>query len=250
MTRTATPNVIAGLAARLTDSQDREAYAALVSYVNELPPGDEFRQLTEMLGLLSLVGQRLPDALAEFLQELRSQTNAAADYHGQVDARLASLPQEIAAGVDPKLIAESMSEIFRQRLRETGLQDTTAHLKLATADLSKLTSELTASLKPAAGEYGGIASALAAETSKLAKTAREVEELNRRLIVQQRSNRWGMQALAALLIFLVGGLTGIVLEKRQTVDALANIGMQIERVQPPTLPIADSPRKIGKKQGL
>ena len=92
MTRTATPNVIAGLAARLTDSQDRETYAALVSYVNELPPGDEFRQLMEMLGLLSLVGQRVPDALAELLTELRGQSKAAADYHGQVDARLAHFP--------------------------------------------------------------------------------------------------------------------------------------------------------------
>jgi hypothetical protein len=241
---------VIGLAGRLIDPQDRETYAALVSYVNSLPPGDELIRLLEILGLLSAVGQRIPDAAGELLAELRSQTKAAETYHGQVDTRLAKLPSEIAAGVDPKVIAESMSEIFRQRLRETGLQDTTAHLKLATADLSKLTSELTASLKPAAGEYRGIASALAAETSKLAKTAREVEELNRRLIVQQRSNRWGMQALAALLIFLVGGLAGIVLEKRQTVDALANIGMQIERVQTPAaLPIAESPRNH-KKQGL
>ena len=53
-----------------------------------------------MLGLLSLVGQRVPDALGEFLAELRAQTKAAATYHSQVDARLAALPQEIAAGVD------------------------------------------------------------------------------------------------------------------------------------------------------
>lgn len=236
------------MAGRLIDPQDRETYAALVSYVNSLPPGDELIRLMELLGLLSLVGQRVPDALAELLAELRGQSKSAADYHGQVDARLAALPREIAAGVDPKAIAESMSEIFRQRLRETGLVDTTAHLKLATADLSKLTSELTASLKPAAGEYRGIAAALASETNKLAKTAREVEELNRRLIVQQRSNRWGMLALAGLVAFLVGGLCGIVLEKRQTADLLTNIGAQIERVQTPVpLPIATDQRNNGKR---
>jgi hypothetical protein len=238
------------MAGRLTDLQDRETYAALVSYVNSLPPGDELIRLLEMLGLLSAVGQRIPDAAGELLAELRTQTGAAKEYSSQVNARLAALPSEIAAGVDPKLIAESMSEIFRQRLRETGLVDTTAHLKLATADLSKLTSELTTTLKPAAGEYRGIAAALAAETSKLARNAREVEELNRRLIVQQRSNSRGLMAMAALLIFLVGGLAGIVLEKRQTVDLLSNIGAQIERVQTPAaLPIAENPRK-NKKQGL
>ena len=117
------------MAGRLTDLQDRETYAALVSYVNSLPPGDELIRLLEMLGLLSAVGQRIPDAAGELLAELRTQTGAAKEYSSQVNARLAALPSEIAAGVDPKLIAESMSEIFRQRLRETGLVDTTAHLK-------------------------------------------------------------------------------------------------------------------------
>lgn len=217
-------NSLTFLAARLTEPSDREAYAALVSYVNQLPPGDEFRQLAEMLGLLSLVGQRVPDALGEFLAELRAQTSATANYTCQVNARLAALPQEIAAGVDPAAIARSMSESFRQQLAATGLQDTGALLKIETALIKSLTAELGATLKPAAGEYRGIAAALAAETSKLAKNAREVEELNHRLILRQRSDGWTMRALAALLIFLVGGLAGIIVEKRQTVNAVVNIG--------------------------
>jgi hypothetical protein len=238
VTRTATPNVIAGLATRLTDSQDREAYAALVSYINELPPGDEFRQLMEMLGLLSLMGQRLPDALAEFLAELRSQTKAAADYHGQVDARLASLPSEIAAGVDPKVIAEQMSEVFRQQIAKTGIRDTVGLLGPTVTTLKALSGDLTSSLGP-------VVSKIDTGTAKLIAAARTVDEHNQRLMYQQRSNRWGLMAMAALLLFLVGGLCGIVLEKRQTVDALANIGAQIERVQTPAaLPIAE----IGKKR--
>ncbi len=243
MTRTATPNVIAGLAARLTESQDRETYAALVSYVNELPSGDEFRQLMEMLGLLSLVGQRVPDALAEFLQELRSHMKAAADYHFKLDARLASLPSEITAGVDPKVIAEQMSEVFRQQIAKTGLRDTVGLLSPAVTTLKALSGDLTSSLGP-------VVSKIDTGTAKLIAAARQVEDHNQRLMYQQRSNSRGMLAMAALLIFLIGGLAGIVLEKRQTVDALANIGAQIERVQTPApLPIAENPRK-NKKQGL
>ena len=83
---------LASMAGRLTDLRDREKYAALISYVHALPPSDEFRQLVDMLGLLSLLAQRVPDALAEFLAELRAQTTAAGEYHSKLDERLARLP--------------------------------------------------------------------------------------------------------------------------------------------------------------
>jgi hypothetical protein len=247
VTRTATPNLIAGLAARLTDSQDREAYAALVSYVNELPAGDEFRQLTEMLGLLSLVGQRVPDAIRELLTELRAQSRAAADYHAQVDARLANLPNEIAAGVDPKVIAEQMSEVFRQRIEQTGLRDTIGLLGPAVTTLKALSGDLTSSLGPVVCQIDtGI--------SKLVAAAAKVDQHNQQLIAEQRAQDrargWQIPALAALVIFLIGGLVGILLEKRQTADAIVNIGSQIERVQTPVLPIAATPRKNEKRAGL
>ena len=52
---------------------------ALISYFNSLPEGDELFRLVELLGLLSLVGHRLPDALAELLAELRAQAKAAGE---------------------------------------------------------------------------------------------------------------------------------------------------------------------------
>ena len=249
MNRTITPNVIAGLAARLDNTQDRETYAALVSYVNELPPGDEFRQLMEMLGLVSIVGQRIPDAVGEFLAELRSQTKVAADYHGQVDARLAGLPQEIAAGVDPAAVARAMSENLRQQLADTGLQDTTALLASRAKDIRALAGEILAGFKPAVQDYRGIASTISNETTKLVSAARDVEVHNERLIQEKIEDGWLMKALVVLIVFLLGGFCGILVEKRQTGDALANIGSQIEMVQTPALPIAQIPPK-NRKSGL
>ncbi len=101
------PNVIASLADRLTNTQDRETYSALMCYLNRLPPGDEFRQLAELLGLLSLLGQRIPDALVEFLEEFRLKTKAEAEYCAKVEARLANLPKEIADGIDPATACQS-----------------------------------------------------------------------------------------------------------------------------------------------
>ena len=194
------------MAGRLIDPQDRETYAALVSYVNSLPPGDELIRLMELLGLISLMGQRVPDALAELLIELRGQSKAAADYHSQVDARLAALPAEIAAGVDPKVIAEQMSEVFRQRIEKTGLRDTIGLLGPAVTTLKALSGDLTSSLAPVVCQIDtGI--------TKLVAAAAKVDQHNRELIAQQREKErargWQIPVMAALIVFLIGGLCGI-----------------------------------------
>ena len=243
---TRTSNGLAALFGRLTDPTDRETYAGLISFVDALPENDELFRIVELLGLLSLVGQRVPDALAELLAELRGQSKAAADYHGQVDARLAALPSEIAAGVDPGAIANAMSEVFRQRIEKTGLADVTGQLKLATGEIKSLADDTTASLKPAASEIRGVTAALSTEVRKLVTAARDGEQHNARLMARDRSNRWSLVAAAVFIAFLVGGLAGIAIEKRQTADLLTNMGAQIERVQTPALPIAADPRKNGK----
>ncbi len=247
-----TPGSVISLAGQLTDPKDRQTYAALISYVNSLPPGDEFVRLAELLGLVSLLGQRVPAAMAEFIRELRAQATAAADYHGQVDARLAGLPSEIAAGVDVAGVARGMSVAFRQQLAATGLHDTAALLKAATITMKQLSGELTATLKPATSEYRGIASTISSETAKLVTAARKVEEHNNRLIQEKVEDGWIMKALIVMIVFLLGGFCGILVEKRQTADALANIDSQIEHVQTPALPspMEQTPKRNRKQSGL
>jgi hypothetical protein len=59
----AIPSALSSLAARLTEPEDRETYAALMSYFNSLPEHDEMFRLVELLGLLTLAGQHIPDAI-------------------------------------------------------------------------------------------------------------------------------------------------------------------------------------------
>jgi len=75
-----------------------------------------------------------------------------------------------------------------------------------------------------------------------------MQEHNARLIVQERSNAWLWQGLLALVLFLVGGLCGILLEKRQTTDVLSNVGAQIERIQSPPAPMF--PPKVHSRKGV
>jgi hypothetical protein len=237
---------LASLAGRLTDLQDREKYAALRSYVHALPPTDEFRQVVDMLGLLSLLAQRVPDALAEFLAELRAQTTAVGEYHTKLDGRLARLPHEIAAGVDASAIATAMSENFRQQLAATGLQDTTALLNLSAKEIKAVATNFAAALKPVTQEYKGISATISAELGKLTAASRHLQEHNARMIVQERSNAWLWQGLLGLVLLLAGCLCGIVLETRQTTDVLSNIGAQLERIQRPPAPMV-SPKVHSRK---
>ncbi len=240
---------LADLAARLTEPQDRETFAGLISYFDSLPAGDELLQLAQFLGLLSLLGQRVPEAVRDLLQQLREQTKTSSEYCAQVDRRLARLPQEIAEGVDAGAIAKAVSERFRQQLAATGLEDSTVLLNASARDIKALSGQISAVLKPAAQEYKGICATISAELTKLTTALRHLQEHNARLIVRERYGWWRWQGLLALALFLVGGLCGIAIEKRQTADNLTNIYAQIERIQSPHVPAVSPPKGVQNRTG-
>ena len=242
------PDALSSLAGRLTEPQDRETYAALISYVNSLPPGDELFKVVQLLGLLSLLGQRLPDALAEFLAELRAQTKAAGNYHDKLDERLASLPNEIAQGVDPSAIAKAMSESFRQQLSACGLQDAAILLNASVKEIKALSAQIGAALKPVSQEYRGISATISTELGKLTAASRRLQEHNSKLILQERANGRLWKGMLGLVLFLAGGICGILLEKRQMAGFMSNIGARIETVQTPDGPIVALPKR-DRKQG-
>jgi uncharacterized protein YukE len=194
--------------------------------------------------LLSLLGERIPEALAEFLSELRAQTKAAGQYHDHVDARLAVLPKEIAAGVDLCGMAREMSEALRQQFVATGLQDSTALLRTSAGEVKTLSSDVAATLQTIAREYRSISSTISGELTKLVAASRQVEEYNYRLTVHDQSSRWLWQVLFAVVLFLMGGLCGIQLEKRQITNALTHLAGQVERIQAPALaPVRAAPAR-------
>jgi hypothetical protein len=228
---TATQDSLSRLAAKLTDPQDRETYAALISYFRSLPAHDELFHLAQLLGFLSLLGQRLPEALSEVLTEFRLQAKTTQDYSHLLEERLAHLPQEIASGVDLDRMTQAMGESFRQQLTAVGLENTMTLLRSSTVNISTLSGEISAALNKVAQEYRGVSATIATELERLTAASRQLREHNATLMVQERWNAWLWQVLLALLLFLVGGLCGIVLEKRQPVEIHANNGPRMERSQ-------------------
>jgi hypothetical protein len=222
---------IARLAGSLPQTQDREAYAALMTYLSSLPPGDELRRMAEMLGLLSLVGQRLPDALAAVVTELRELTDRAGDYYGEIDALLAGLPAEIAAGVDVSKVARDMGELFRQQLSGMGLETSAVLLRSTAAEMTALAGHLSTSLKPIAQDFKSLAGSLADEISTLNAHSRSLESRCSQSAESERPQSWRWRFILILAAFLVGGFCGVVFEKQQTADVLGRLSTQIHCVQ-------------------
>ena len=247
MTVSAASEGLSKLAARLTEPEDRETYARLLSYFDSLPPQDELFHLAQLLGLLSLLGQRVPEALAAFVAELREQTKISAESCARVEARLAGLPREIADGVDADTIAKAMSESFRQQVAAAGVQDAAALLHASARDVKALSNQISATLNPLLNEYKSISATISAELAKLTAASRQLERHNARLTVERRPRAQLWQSLLALALFLVGGVCGILLENHQIADGLAKIHAQIERI--PTLQIpAVSPFAKGQRE--
>lgn len=197
---------ITSLAERLTEPQDRETYAALISHVNALPPSDELFKLVELLGLLSLVGQRIPDAAAELLCELREQGRTSEGYRTDLEARLARLPGEIAGGVDLDTISMMMSERFRQQIAESGLLDTATLLRGSSREIRGVSKDIAAALRPVAQEYKALAATISAELAILTAAARRLQDENALLRVERRRPAWLWMASVAGLLFVLAML--------------------------------------------
>jgi hypothetical protein len=235
----------ANLAARLTPA-DRESYAELISYRDSLPPGDEFARLMELVGLLSLLGQRIPDAAVELLAELRSQTKNAAAFHSQIGERLAGLPREIAKGIDAGEMVLKLSDAFRQQIEMTALENTATLLRASATDINALACLISDAVNPVTQEYTGLAAAISGELGKLTAASRQLQSHNAQLLGEQPLNYWIWQGIFIAVMFLMGGLC--VFEKNQTGDALAGMSSQIYRMQAPAVAtVAPPPRKSAKR---
>jgi hypothetical protein len=122
-------------------------------------------------------------------------------------------------------------------------------LRNSSREITALSGQISSSLGPAAREYQSVSATISRELAKLTLASDQLRNHNTQLMAEERSNNWWWQVLMMLTVFLLGDLAGIFMEKRQTTDALVNVGTQLERIQtPPAIPVTVPPRrKAGNK---
>jgi hypothetical protein len=242
-------DALSRLIEQIPNPEDREAYAALVSYLHSLPPNDEFAKVAQLFGFLTLLGRELPehlgqerrqfrklllDAHAEFKKQI--QTNA--HYHDQIAERLSHLPEEIAEGVKPADVAKTMAEAFRQQIAATGIEETKALLSAATRDLKQTAQALDKAVQPLASRYGDIADEIEkqaahieVEARKLLNTADMLQRKNAELVKENRSLEWYWLIAIGILLVAGGLFAGMNLEQRNTGDVVQELQQQMSELQ-------------------
>lgn len=259
------------LAKQLPEAQDREWYAELVSYIRTLQPTDELVKIAQLFGFLTLMGQKLPEALQDKQSDLREmllkahaafqkQVETNASYHDKLNERLSQLPAEIANGVKPEAIVKTMTESFRQQIQKTGLQETQALLSTATNDLKKTTKELGAAIEPITAQYNDLAykietraANLNTQGNNLAQTAEKIQKQNAELIAQAQNVSWWSILALTVFALMAGVFGGITWEQHNVGDLVVGLQNQIaqlqQAVQISTTPAADAAgQKHSKKK--
>jgi hypothetical protein len=248
-TARAKSDVLVSLAGQLSDPQNREAYAELVSYLKSLSPDDELVKVAQLLGFLTLMGRELPDAIAKGQTELREmllkahtafqklvETNAG--YHQELNARLNQLPDEIAAGVKPEAIVKVMSESFRQQIAQTGLQETQKRLSAAASELKATTTALDEAVKPVTRLYENLVTKVAAQVTslrgqadQLAATAGALKKKNEELLDKFHGLQWWAYLAIIVCLLLGGSVLGAMWEKENTGDLIVGLQGQVAQLE-------------------
>ncbi len=258
----AEPDVLSGLAKRLHDAGEREAYAALVSYIESLPPTDELVKVAQLFGFLTLMGQQLPDAIEAQRGELRDVLSKAykafeqevktnQTYHQQLNERLSRLPDEIASGVKPDDIAEVMAERFRQQIAQTGLEESADLLRRSLPGIGTVVNNLDLTISRFKEQSQTVDQSIAIHSRKLGQMVDEHRLESEKLHRFSSQNHWGLLTGFALIVFVIGLMLGLFWSARSSDATLRDMQQKLDRIeQAVKAPAAASPLaapKRGKK---
>jgi predicted secreted protein len=153
--------------ARLVPDELQAAYYRVLAHTRTLSPDDEMLRILEAMGILALLTRHTPKDIAderERLQELleahqqhseQAQQNMLGYVH-ELESRLADLPSEIEAGLDPKQISKMLGESLRQHFLRSGVQDTVSALQTTSAAMTGAQKELSAALRILSESHSGV----------------------------------------------------------------------------------------------
>ena len=207
--------------ARLVPDELQAAYYRVLAHTRTLSPDDEMLRILEALGILALLTRHTPKDIAEErerFQELLDIHRQFSDeaqqkmlgYVHELETRIADLPGEIEAGLDPKQIAKMLGESLREHFLRSGVQDTVSALQTTSAAMTGAQKELSTALRTLSDSQGGVVAQVERANNRI-----EYSLENRAKIMDTLLHEWKsdllriwipMVAAASMLIGLFGGV--------------------------------------------
>jgi vacuolar-type H+-ATPase subunit E/Vma4 len=207
--------------ARLVPDELQAAYYRVLAHTRTLSPDDEMLRILEAMGILALLTRHTPKDIAderERLQELleahqqhseQAQQNMLGYVH-ELESRLANLPGEIEAGLDPKQIAKMLGESLRQHFLRSGVQDTVGALQTTNAAITSAQKDLSAALRTLSDSHGGVVAQVERANNRIEYSLESRVKTMDALLHEWKSDLlriWiPMVAGACILIGLFGGM--------------------------------------------
>jgi hypothetical protein len=172
------------------------------------------------MGILALLTREMPAEIAAERKSLRkilessaSQATAVekrmAEYASQLESRLAQLPKELQAGLDPPRIAKLLGESLRQCFQQSGLPDTARALGQSCSEMNSIQMQLVNVLREVAHPDGGVIAKVRNANESLSRSmtarAQQIDDLLDRLEKQVWATWLPIVASAALALgFFLG----------------------------------------------
>ena len=139
--------------AGLVPAERLAEYYRVIAHTRNLSPNDEMLRLLEAMGILALLTRETPAEIAAERKSLRkilensaSQASAVekrmAGYASHLESRLAQLPKELEAGLDPPRIGKLLGESLRQCFQQSGLPDAARALDQSCSEMSSVQKQL------------------------------------------------------------------------------------------------------------
>jgi hypothetical protein len=207
--------------ARLVPEELQTAYYRVLAHTRTLSPDDEMLRILEAMGILALLTRHTPKDIAderERFQEMldlhRQFSNEAQQkmlgYVHELESRIARLPGEIEAGLDPKQIAKMLGESLRQHFLQSGVPDTVKALQGTSTAMTSAQKELSTALRNLSDSHGGIVAQVEYANNRLTYSLESRAKTVDTLLHEWKSDLlriWiPLIAGAAMLVGLFGGI--------------------------------------------
>ena len=154
--------------ARLVPEELQTAYYRVLAHTRTLSPDDEMLRILEAMGILALLTRHTPKDIADDRERIQAMLDAHLQFSDEaqekmlgyvhfIEGRLAELPSEIEAGLDPQQIAKILGESLRQHFVSSGVPETVAGLQATSTAMGYTQKQLIGALRDLTDRDGGVA---------------------------------------------------------------------------------------------
>jgi len=207
--------------ARLVPEELQTAYYRVLAHTRTLSPDDEMLRILEAMGILALLTRHTPKDIADERERIQAMLDAHLQFSDEaqekmlgyvhfIEGRLAELPSEIEAGLDPQQIAKMLGESLRQHFVSSGVPETMAGLQATSTAMGNTQKQLIGALRDLTDRDGGVAARVESANRQIVQTlecrTRTLDELVHEFKIDLLRIWIPIMTGAAMLIGLFAGM--------------------------------------------